>query len=212
MCPAKSLAFPRRAEALIKCEPMDEVRPSSEVIRLLDAWSGGDRQALDRLMPLVLEDLRALARAYMARDATPHDTLQPTALVNEAYLRLAGRRTVKLENRVQLFRVLAQTLRRILVDHARKKRATRRGGGTPAVTLDEGLGVRVRVDVDLVALDESLSYLATFAPRQAEVVHLSYFGGLSYDEVAAALEISPTTVRRDLKAARLWLLNELQAT
>ncbi len=189
---------------------MEEARPSSEVTRLLDAWSGGDRQALDRLMPLVLEDLRALARAYMARDATPHSSLQPTALVNEAYLRLAGRRRVKLENRVQLFSVLAQTLRRILVDHARKKHAAKHGGGAPAVTLDESLGIRVRVDVDLLALDQALSDLATFAPRQAEVVHLSYFGGLSHDETAAALEVSPTTVRRDLKAARLWLLNELR--
>ncbi len=190
---------------------MEEANPSPEITRLLDAWSDGDRQALDRLMPLVLEDLRALARACMARDATPHSTLQPTALVNEAYLRLAGRRRVQLETRVQLFSVLAQTLRRILVDHARKKRAAKHGGGTPAVTLDESLGIRVRADVDLVALDDALRDLATFAPRQAEVVHLSYFGGLSYDEIGGALEVSPTTVRRDLKAARLWLLNELQA-
>ncbi len=112
---------------------------------------------------------------------------------------------------MELFSVLAQTLRQILVDHARKKRAAKHGGGMQRVTLDQALGVRVRADVDLVALDDALKDLATFSPRQADVVHLSYFGGLKQDETARALEISPATVRRDLKAARLWLLGELKA-
>ncbi|MEM8931865.1 MAG: ECF-type sigma factor [Acidobacteriota bacterium] len=182
---------------------------------LLDAWSDGDTDAVHQLMPLILDDLRSLARGYMARE-TPAHTLQPTALVNEAYLRLAGRRRVQLANRVQLFSVLAQTMRRILVDHARRKKADRRGGGVTAVAFDEGLGTPVDRtpgrDVDLVALDDALKDLARLDARQAEVVHLSYFGGLTHDEIAEVLDISPTTVRRDLRAARLWLLRELKRT
>lgn len=183
--------------------------PSKEVTELLDAWSGGDRQALDRLVPLVIEDLRALARGYLGRESPGH-TLQPTALVNEAFLRLLGRRRVQLENRVQFFAVLAQTMRRILVDHARRKKAARHGGGTPPVPIEEAWGLPVRHDVDLVALDEALTELAAFAPRQAEAVQLAYFGGLTFDEIALALEVSPATVQRDLKAARVWLLRELE--
>ncbi len=190
---------------------MENSGASAEITALLDAWSAGDRVALDRLMPLVFDELHALARAYMARDDTPHSCLQPTALVNEAYLRLAGRRRVHVEDRLQLFSVLAQTLREILVDHARKKRAAKHGSGMPPLSLDEALGIPVRADVDLVALDDALRDLAGFAPRQAKVVHLSYFGGLRQDEIARVLGISAPTVRRDLKAARLWLLNELRA-
>jgi RNA polymerase sigma-70 factor, ECF subfamily len=184
--------------------------PSSEVTELLDAWSEGDRQALDRLVPLVLEDLRALARAYLAREREGH-TLQPTALVNEAFLRLLGRRQVQMESRVQFFAVLAQTMRRVLVDHARRKKAARHGGGAPPLPIEEALGLPVRYDVDLVALDEALTELAGFAPRQAETIQLSYFGGLTFDEIALALEVSPATVQRDLKAAKMWLLKELQS-
>jgi RNA polymerase sigma factor (TIGR02999 family) len=183
--------------------------PSEEVTELLDAWSGGDRQALDRLVPLVIEDLRALARGYLGRESPGH-TLQPTALVNEAFLRLLGRRRVQLESRVQFFAVLAQTMRRILVDHARRKKAARHGGGTPPVPIEEAWGLPVEHDVDLVALDEALTELVAFAPRQAEAVQLSYFGGLTFDEIALALEVSPATVQRDLKAARIWLLKKLR--
>ena len=179
----------------------------SDITELLDAWSAGERQALNRLMPLVMGDLRALARAYMARESPGH-TLDPTALVHEAYLKLAGRRDAGLHNRVQFFSVLASTMRRILVDHARRKQAARHGGGTPAVPLDEARDVP-SAGVDLVALDDSLKDLAAFAPRQAEALQLSYFGGLNHDEIAVALEISPTTVKRDLKAARIWLLRWL---
>ncbi len=177
---------------------------------MLDAWSGGDRRALDRLIPLVMDDLHALARAYLARDRTPQSSLQPTALVNEAYLRLAGRRRVQVESRVQLFSVLSQTLRHILVDHARRKQAVKHGAGTPAVTLVDSLGLSNRSDVDLVALDDALKDLVSFAPRQAEIVQLSYFGGLRQEEIATALEVSPATVRRDLRAARLWLFDTLK--
>ena len=180
-----------------------------EVTRLLDAWSAGDRQALDQLIPLVLGDLRALARGYLGRE-NPGHTLEPTALVHEAYLRLAGRRKVRLESRVQFFAVLAQTMRRILVDHARKKKAARHGGGTPPVPIEEALGLPVHVDVDLVALDDSLKDLAAFAPRQSETVQLNYFGGLTLEEIALVQEVSPATVKRDLKTAKIWLLRELR--
>ena len=158
-------------------------------------------------MPLVMDELRALASGYMARESPSH-TLQPTALVNEAYLRLAGRRTLRLENRVQLFAVLAETMRRILVDHARRKRAARHGGGIPPLSL-EALDLPDHVDTDLVDLDGALEDLASFAPRQSEAVKLSYFAGLNLEEIAAVLGVSPITVRRDLKAAKIWLLAEL---
>ncbi len=178
-----------------------------QITALLDAWSAGDRQALDRLMPLVMGDLRALARAYMARESPGH-TLEPTGLVHEAYLKIAGRRDPGLHSRVQFFAVLAKTMRRILVDHARRKRRQRHGGDTPGVPLEEARALPV-ADVDLVQLDEALNDLAAFAPRQAEALQLSYFGGLNHDEIAVALEVSPTTVKRDLKAARIWLLRVL---
>ena len=176
---------------------------------MLDAWSAGDPGALDRLMPLIIDDLRSLAQGYMGRESPGH-TLQPTALVNEAYLRLVGRRRVQLENRVQLFSVLAETMRRILVDHARRKKAARHGGGTPTLSLEDAQGQPLRVDTNLVHLDDALERLAAIAPRQCEVVKLSYFGGLNFDEIAALLEISPITARRDLKAAKIWLLHQLQ--
>jgi RNA polymerase sigma factor (TIGR02999 family) len=182
--------------------------PGPEVTQLLDAWSAGDREALERLIPLVMGDLRALARGYMARE-NPGHTLQPTALVNEAFLRLMGRRQVQLEGRVQFFAVLAQTMRRILVDHARRKKAARHGGAVRAVPLEEAWDLPIATDVDLVALDSALEELAGFAPRQARAVELSYFAGLSFDEIALALDVSPVTVKRDLKAAKLWLYKEL---
>ncbi len=180
-----------------------------EVTQLLDAWSSGDRQALDQLMPLVIGDLRSLARGYLAREGPGH-TLEPTALVHEAYLRLAGRRRVQMENRVQFFAVLAETMRRILVDHARRKRAARHGGGKPPIPLEEAFGLPISVDVDLIALDDALKDLAGFAPRQGKVVELSYFGGLSFDQIGLSLGVSPATVKRDLKTAKIWLLRELQ--
>ncbi len=185
---------------------MEETAQRPEISELLAAWSGGDRQALDRLIPLVMEDLRSMARSFMARESPGH-TLQPTALVNEAYVRLAGRRNVRLENRLQLFALLAETMRCILVDHARHKKSVRQGETGALEALPE---LPVRVDVDLVALDDALNDLASFAPRQSRVVTLSYFGGLNFDQIAAVLGISPVTVKRDLKAARIWLLRALR--
>jgi len=185
---------------------MEETAHRPEVTELLAAWSGGDRQALDRLIPLVMEDLRRMAGSFMARESPGH-TLQPTALVNEAYLRLAGRHNVQLGNRLQLFALLAETMRCILVDHARHKKSVRQGSNVALETITD---MPVRVDVDLVALDDALRDLASFAPRKSKVVTLSYFGGLNLDQIAAVLEISPATVKRDLKAARIWLLQELR--
>ena len=180
-----------------------------EVNRLIDAWNRGERDALGRLISLILDDLRDLAQRYMARESSAH-TLQPTALVHEAYLRLAGRRSVRIANRVQLFAVLAETMRRILVDHGRRKKTVRHGGGVPPVPLDEVCGVPIRVNVDLVELDDALKGLASVAPRQHEVVQLNYFAGLNHEEIATLLEVSPVTVKRDLKVARIWLLHELR--
>ncbi len=180
-----------------------------EVTKLLDDWSSGDHQALDQLMPLVIGDLRAVARGYMALE-NPGHTLEPTALVHEAYLRLAGRRKVQLKSRVQLFSVLAEAMRRVLVDHARRKRAARHGGGTPPLPLEDAFDLPIRVDVDLVALDDALKDLATFAPRRCKVVELSYFGGLTFDQIGLALGVSEATVKRDLKSAKIWLLRELR--
>ena len=188
---------------------MPDAADRPEVTQLLDAWSSGDRQALDQLMPLVVGDLRALARGYLAREGPGH-TLEPTALVHEAYLRLAGRRSVRLENRVQFFAVLAETMRRILVDHARRKKAARHGGGAPPVPLEEALGLQISVDLDLIALDDALKDLAALAPRRCKVVELSYFGGLTFDQIGLVLGVSPATVKRDLKTAKIWLLRELR--
>ena len=183
--------------------------PGDDITELLDAWTAGDPRALDALLPLILGDLRALARRYLARERPGH-TLQPTALVNEAYLKLVQRRSVHLVNRVQLFAVLAQAMRRILVDHARRRRAAQHGGGKQPVPLEQVFGVSVPVDVDLVALDDALKDLAAIDRRRHDVVQLSYFGGLTLEEIAVALGVSPVTVRRDLKTAKMWLLSELR--
>ena len=182
-----------------------------EVAELLEDWSTGNPRALDDLLPMVLEDLRWLARSYLAQERPGH-TLQPTALVHEAYLRLIGRRKLELANRLQLFSALAETMRRILVDHARRKKAARHGGGVPPVPIDEALGISVRQDTDLLELDAALQELESFAPRQHRAVVLSYFAGLTIDEIAQVLEVSTPTVKRDLKSARVWLFHNLRKT
>ncbi len=188
---------------------MPDFAQRSDTAEILDAWQAGDGRALDRLIPLVLDDLRGLARSYMARESPGH-TLEPTALVHEAYLSLVGRRKLELSNRLQLFSALAETMRRILVDHARRKRAARHGGGVPPLALDEMVHLPKRAEVDLIALDDALTELAAFAPRQHQAIQLSYFAGLTFDEIAVAEEVSPATVKRDLKAAKIWLLRELR--
>lgn len=181
--------------------------PRSDVTRLLDAWSGGDPEALDRLMPLVVGDLRQVAAKYLAGEDAAH-TLQPTALVNEVYLRLAGRRTVHWQNRAQFFAVAAEIMRRILVDHARRRKRAKHGHGLLRVPLDESIPLP-EDDLDLIALDAALDRLAAIDPRQSRVVELRYFAGLTIEETAAVLECSPMTVKREWRTARLWLFDEL---
>jgi len=183
----------------------------NEVTQLLLAWSQGDRSALDRLIPLVYEELRRLAHRYMGQERTGH-TLQTTALVNEAYLRLIDASQVQWQNRAHFFAVSAQLMRRILVDFARARRNLKRGGGAQQVSLGEALLAPLEPDADLVALDEALTALAAIDQRQAQAVELRFFGGLSVEETAEVLKVSPETVHRDWRVAKAWLLRELSQT
>jgi RNA polymerase sigma factor (TIGR02999 family) len=180
--------------------------PCEDVSNLLRAWSDGDEQALERLTPIVYEELRRLARYYMSAERTGH-SLQTTALVNEAYLRLTDCKRMRWENRAHFFAVSAQLMRRILVDHARRHNL-KRGAGVQHVSLEESAIVGERDD-DLVALDEALHALARFDFRKARVVELRFFGGLSVEETAEVLKISPITVMRDWNTAKAWLYREL---
>ena len=175
----------------------------TDVTMLLNAWSDGSQDALDELMPLVYQELRKLARSYL-RAERPEHTLQPTALVNEAYLRLVDQRNVRWQNRRHFFGIAAQLMRRILVDHARKRQSEKRGGGEALVPFEEAKGVPVKAR-DLVALDDALKDFATIDPRSAKIVELRQFGRLSIDETADVLEISPATVKRDWTVAKAWL-------
>ena len=175
----------------------------TDVTVLLNAWSDGKQDALDELMPLVYQELRKLARSYL-RAERPEHTLQPTALVNEAYLRLVDQRNVRWRNRRHFYGIAAQLMRRILVDHARKRQSEKRGGGEALIPFEEARGVPVKAQ-DLVALDDALKDFATIDPRSAKIVELRQFGGLSIDETADVLEISPATVKRDWTLAKAWL-------
>ncbi len=183
-------------------------RSSLEITQLLLAWGRGDQNALERLMPLVYEELRRLARRHMNRQRPGH-TLQTTALVNEAYLRLIDASQVQWQDRAHFYAVSAQLMRRILVDFARAKGNLKRGGGARRIALDEAPEVAIDRGADLTALDDALKTLATMNSRQSKIVELRYFGGLSEEEVAEVLEISPRTVRRDWSLARAWLYREL---
>ena len=178
-----------------------------DITGLLHAWSGGDERALATLMPLVYGELHRAAHRYMTRES-PDNTLQTTALVNEVYLRLTGTRTVDWNDRAHFFGMCAILMRRILTDFARARRSQKRGGTAPHVPLDEVL-VSSSPRVDLLDLDEALQGLAAVAERQARVVELRFFGGLSVDETAEVLQVSPETVHRDWRLAKEWLQREL---
>lgn len=180
-----------------------------DVTRLLARWHDGEPGALGELMPLVYQELHKLASHYLRHERADH-TLQPTALVHEAYLRLTGVRQADFQNRVHFFGAAAQAMRRILVDHARRRRASKRGDGDRRVDLDEALNVGIDVRLDLVALDEALDQLAIVAPQPARVVELRCFGGLSIEESAAFLDVSPATVKRHWSFARVWLYRALR--
>jgi RNA polymerase sigma factor (TIGR02999 family) len=179
-----------------------------EVTQLLRAWSEGDENALDKLVPLVYGELHRLARRYMAQER-PGQTLQVTALVNEAYLRLVDSQQADWQNRAHFFAVCSQMMRRILVDRARSRRAQKRGIGETPLELDEALLVAEGRSADLVALDDALNCLAALDPRKGQVVELRFFGGLSVEETAEVLKVSKETVMRDWKLAKSWLRREL---
>lgn len=185
---------------------MGEEQP---VTGLLREWRDGSEQALEQLTPLVYDELLRLARRAMYREAGSH-TLQATALVNEAFVRLVDA-DVSWHDRVHFYAVAARTMRRVLVDHARARRSAKRGGDRIAVTLDDAVLAGPQRDDDLLELDEALARLASFDERKGQIVELHYFGGLTYDETAAVLDISPVTVHRDLKLAKAWLHHELSA-
>ena len=182
--------------------------PSSEITTLLKAWSGGDEAALERLAEKVYPELRLMARRYM-RNERPGNTLQATALVHEVYLRLVDVAKVEWRERAQFFAMAAQMMRRILVNAAHARAAQKRGGGTPKVNIDQTAVLPPTPDRSIAALDEALTEFARLAPRQAKVVELRYFGGLTEEEIVAALDISPRTVRRDWDFAKAWLSQEL---
>ena len=179
-----------------------------EITQLLAEWREGDQSALDELYPLVYDELHRLARRYMSRERTGH-TLQTTALINEAYVRLVDQKNVQWANRAHFFAISAQIMRRILIDHARRHAYAKRGGGLRPVSIDEAADVTPGVGSDLLRLDEALKSLAEMDPRRSQVVELRYFGGLTEEEIVAALDISPRTVRRDWDLARAWLSREL---
>jgi RNA polymerase sigma factor (TIGR02999 family) len=181
--------------------------PEHGVTGLLQAWGGGDPAALDQLVPIVYEELRRQAQRYLQRESPGH-TLQTTAIVHEAYLRLVDQRQAHWQNRAQFFGVAAQLMRRILVDYARRHQAAKRGGSAIQVPYEEG-AVAAAADVDLVVLDDALTRLAVLDPQQARVVELRYFTGLGIEETAEALGISPATVKREWAMARAWLKREL---
>jgi len=184
----------------------DELR--DEVTQILHDWSGGDARAPERLMPFVYDELRRLARAFLSRERDGH-TLQPTALVNEAYLRLVGQRSVNWQNRAHFYGIAASMMRRVLIDHARAHATEKRGGAAVHLSLED---VQVPLEeraAGLLALDEALGRLALMDERKCKVVEMRFFGGLSDEEIAEALGVTTRTVLRDWKKARLWLYREL---
>jgi len=182
-----------------------------EVTQLLLDWSNGNQAALDKLMPLVDRELHRLAHHYMRRE-NPGHTLQTTALVNEAYLKLVDQKQVHWKNRAHFFALAAELMRRILVDRARRRQSAKRGGGAYKISLDEAMIVSPKRDADLIALDEVLNRLAAMDPRKSKVVELRFFGGLSVEETAEALHISAVTVMREWRMAKAWLYNSLNET
>ena len=189
----------------------DDLNPPLSPTELLLAWGRGEQDAFDRLVPLVYDELRRVARGHMARERVNH-TLQASGLVHEAYVRLIELKQMRWQNRAHFFAMAARVMRRILVDNARAHRNEKRGGGVPKVTFDEALLVPSGPGADLVALDEALTALEALHPRKSQVVELRYFAGLSLEETAEALGVSTDTVKRDWRFAKLWLFSELNGT
>ena len=188
--------------------PASPHRSRPHVTELLLAWGGGDRSALDELAPLVLQELRRLARLQMRGERHNH-TLQTTALVNEAFIRLIDLRRIRWQDRAHFLALSARLMRRILVDYARSRNYQKRGGSAATVTLDDVVVASPERGADLVALDDALEDLARVDARKSQVVELRFFGGLSVEETAEALQVSPETVLRDWRLAKVWLLREI---
>jgi RNA polymerase sigma factor (TIGR02999 family) len=178
------------------------------VTQMLNAWGKGDQKSLDKLLPLVYDELRRLAASYLRRERPDH-TLQPTALVHEAYFRLIDQREVSWQNRAHFFGIAAQIMRRILVDHARSHLYAKRGGGAQKLSLDEVICLPDQKEVELTALDEALNKLEAIDPRQSRIIELRYFGGLSIEATAEVLGISSATVKREWSMARAWLHRQI---
>jgi RNA polymerase sigma factor (TIGR02999 family) len=185
--------------------------PKHEITELLQDWSEGDESALERLIPLVYDELHRLAHQHMRREKAGH-ILQTSALINEAYLRLVDRPRIHWENRAQFFGIAARVMRRILVDEARKRKSDKRGGEAIHVTLNEATNVAHGQAANVVALDDALKTLETIDSRQSKIVELRFFGGLSVEETAEVLKVSPGTVMRDWTFARAWLKNEMRTS
>ena len=187
---------------------MDET--NNPITQLLGEIKGGNRAALDELLPLVYNELRRLADSYLRRESRKNHTLQPTALVHEAYLRLVGQKEIDWQNRAHFFGVAARLMREILIEHARARHREKRGGAAATrVALDDAVSFYKEKDLDLLDLDEALNKLETLDKRQSEIVELRFFGGLTIEDAAEVLEISPATVKREWQTAKLWLLREL---
>jgi RNA polymerase sigma-70 factor (ECF subfamily) len=182
-----------------------------DVTLLLQAWGGGDKQALDRLAPLVYRELRRIAGRMMAAER-PNHTLQATALVNEAYVRLVDTQQVSWQDRAHFFALCARAMREILIDHARARGSAKRGGDQIAIELDEALAAAPSPEANLLELDDALKRLAEIDPRKSQVVELRFFGGLNLEETAEALKVSTKTVQRDWDLARGWLYRELHGS
>jgi RNA polymerase sigma-70 factor (ECF subfamily) len=181
------------------------------VTELLRSWSAGDEAALDQLIPLVEAELRRLARIYMARERLGH-TLQATALVNEAFVRLVDARRVPWQDRAHFLGIAARVMRRVLVDHARARGMQKRGAGGYAVPLEDDMATSPAQDLDLLALDRALEALAAMDARKVQVIEMRFFGGMTVEETAGALRVSTDTVKRDWRLAKLWLLRELEGS
>ena len=179
-----------------------------ELTQLLIDWNNGDQSAFDRLMPLIDEELRRLAHRYMSREREGH-TLQTTALVNEAFVRLVNRKNVNWQNRAHFFGIAAQLMRTILVDHARSHACVKRGGGAFKLELDDALVVSQEKASEVIALDDALKELAHLDPQQSRIVELRFFGGLTVEETAEVLHLSPATIKREWSTAKAWLFHEL---
>jgi len=180
----------------------------NEVTQLLISWRNGDSEALDKLIPMVYAELRKLARRHMARESPDH-TLQTSSLINETYLKLVDQQNVQWQNRAHFFAVAAQVMRHILIDHARRHRYQKRGAGAPKISFDETTGLSDERAAELVSLDDALTALAEIDARKSRIIELRFFGGLSVEETAEIMKISPVTVSREWRAARAWLRREM---